>query len=132
MEFTLTAQIKATAKQIYKSWLSTQRHTKMTGGEAFVSDRVGDQFTAWGDHIKGKNLILEPYHRIVQSWRASEFDTRDEDSQIEIVLEETEEETELTLHHTNLPEDSERYIKGWENHYFKPMKLYFEALNKKT
>ena len=42
MDFTLTTQIKATAKQIYKSWLSTQRHSKMTGGPAFISDKVGE------------------------------------------------------------------------------------------
>ena len=46
MEFTLTTTIKATAKQIYKFWLSTQGHTKMTGGVAFVFDKVGDKFTA--------------------------------------------------------------------------------------
>ena len=68
MEFTLKTTIKATAKQIYKSWLSTQGHTKMTGGAAFVSDKVGDSFTAW-----------------------------------------------------------DGYIKGWEEHYFKPMKAYFEG-----
>ena len=57
MEFTVTTNIKATAKQIYKSWLSTQRHTKMTGGTAFVSDKIGDKFNVWDGYIKGKNLI---------------------------------------------------------------------------
>ncbi|AXT18989.1 hypothetical protein D7030_14850 [Flavobacteriaceae bacterium AU392] len=128
MEFTLKTTIKATAKQIYKAWLSTQGHTKMTGGVAFISDKVGDSFTAWGDHIKGKNLVLEPYHKIVQSWRGSDFKNTDEDSQIEIILNEIEAETELTLNHTNTPEDkdSEHYVEGWKRHYFEPMKAYFE------
>jgi len=30
----LKTNIKATAKQIYKAWLSTQGHTKMTGGSS--------------------------------------------------------------------------------------------------
>ncbi len=126
MEFTLKTNIKATAKQIYKAWLSTQGHTKMTGGVAFISDKVGDNFTAWGDHIKGKNLVLEPYHKIVQSWRGSDFKATDGDSQIEVILNENGNETELILNHTNIPEDNERYIEGWETHYFKPMKAYFE------
>ena len=126
MEFTLKTNIKAKAKQIYKAWLSTQGHTKMTGGAAFVSDKVGDTFTAWDGYITGKNLVLEPYIRIVQSWRTSQFEEDEEDSQIEITLNETDGETELTLTHSNVPESGEHYIKGWDEHYFTPMKAYFE------
>jgi len=129
MEFTVTTNIKATAKQIYKSWLSTQRHTKMTGGTAFVSDKIGDKFNVWDGYIKGKNLILEPYNRIVQSWRSTNFEDHEEDSQIEVILSETDGETKLTLKHTNVPESGEHYIKGWDEHYFTPMKKYFELLN---
>jgi activator of HSP90 ATPase len=127
MEFTLKTIFNATAKQIYKTWLSTQGHTKMTGGEAFVSDRVGDPFTAWDGYIKGENKILEPYLKIVQSWRTDNFKDKEEDSQIELILSEIEGITEFTLIHTNVPEDGEHYyIKGWQEHYFEPMKLYFE------
>ena len=109
MEFTLTTTLKATAKQIYKSWLSTQRHTKMTGGAAFVSDKVGETFTAWEGYITGKNIELESYNRIVQSWRTSNFEDNEDDSQIEILLSENGEETTLTLKHTNVPESGEHY-----------------------
>ncbi len=128
MEFTLTTSIKATAKQIYKSWLSTQGHTKMTGGVAFVSDKVGDAFTVWDGYIKGENLILEPYNRIVQSWRSTNFEVDEPDSQIEVLLAENNNHTTLTLKHTNVPESGEHYKKGWEEHYFTPMKKYFEFL----
>ncbi len=128
MEFTITTTIKATAKQIYKSWLSTQGHTKMTGGTAFVSDKVGDGFTAWDDYIKGENLILKPYNRIVQSWRSTNFEDHEADSQIEVTLSEKGDETMLTLKHSKVPESGEHYIKGWEEHYFEPMKKYFEFL----
>ena len=129
MEFTLKTNIKATAKQIYKAWLSTQGHTKMTGGVAFTSDKVGDTFTAWGDFIKGENLILEPYNKIVQSWRSTSFKDDEEDSQIEVMLTELKGETELTLTHRYVPESGDHYIKGWEEHYITPMKNYFEYLN---
>ena len=129
MEFTLTIQIKATAKQIYKSWLSTQRHTKMTGGAAFVSDKVGETFTAWEGYIIGQNIELKPYNKIVQSWRTIDFEDDEGDSQIEISLSEQEEETTLTLKHTNVPESGEHYKKGWEESYFEPMRRYFETLN---
>jgi activator of HSP90 ATPase len=126
MEFTLKTNINATAKQIYKAWLSTQGHTKMTGGAAFISDKAGDKFTAWDGFITGKNIVLEPYNRIVQSWRSSKFEEGEEDSQIEITLNETQGETELTLTHSKIPESGEHYMKGWDEHYFQPMKAYFE------
>jgi len=126
MKFTLKTNIKATAKQIYKSWLSTQGHTKMTGGAAFISDKVGNTFTAWDGYIKGKNIALEPYTKIVQSWRTSQFEEGEEGSQIDITLNEKDGETELTLTHSNVPESGEHYIDGWDKHYFKPMKTYFE------
>ena len=127
MEFTLKTKIKASAKEIYTSWLSSEGHTKMTGGAATVSDTIGDRFTAWDGYIEGKNIALEPYKRIVQSWRTSQFEGKEEDSQIEILLNEADGETELTLIHSNVPESGEHYIQGWDDHYFQPMKDYFSG-----
>ena len=125
MEFTLKTTIDASAEKIYTAWLSSEGHTKMTGGVATISDQVGASFTAWDGYIEGKNLELEPYRRIVQSWRTSQFEEEEPDSQLEILLNEVDGQTELTLIHTNVPESGEHYIKGWDNHYFEPMKAYF-------
>ena len=125
MEFTLKTKIDATAKQIYIAWLSSEGHTKMTGGIANISDKIGDNFKAWNGYIEGQNMELEPYSRILQSWRTSQFEKDEEDSQIEIQLSEFNGFTELTLIHTNVPESGEHYIKGWDKSYFQPMKIYF-------
>ena len=125
MEFILKTKIKTTAQKIYDSWLSSEGHTLMTGGAAFISDKVGDSFTAWDGYIEGKNIELEPFKRILQSWRTTQFEASEGDSQIEILLNEEGEETELTLIHMNVPESGEHYKQGWENHYFQPMKEYF-------
>ena len=125
MEFTLKIRIEATAKDIYTTWLNSEGHTKMTGGEAIVSDEIGDSFTAWDGYIEGRNIKLEPYKRILQSWRTSEFEVNENDSQIEILLVEVNGQTDLTLIHSNIPESGEHYKKGWDTHYFKPMKAYF-------
>ena len=127
MEFILTTQLNAPAKVIYNARLGSEGHTNMTGGEAFCSDQVGDTFTAWDGYIEGKNLILEPYKKIVQTCRTSEFNESEEGSQIEIVLKEIGKQTELTLVHTNLPSYGEQYKQGWEYHYFQPMKMYFSG-----
>lgn len=125
MEFTLNTTIKATAKEIYSAWLSSEGHTNMTGGGAYASDEIGAEFTAWDGYITGKNLALEPYKRILQSWRTSEFEEDKMDSQIELFLDKKDGQTELTLIHTNVPESGEHYKKGWDTHYFQPMKAYF-------
>jgi activator of HSP90 ATPase len=125
MEFTLRTKIKASAKEIYSAWLESAGHTDMTGGEAVISDKIGDRFTAWDGYIEGTNVELEPFHRILQSWRTSDFGEEDQDSQLEIILDERNGETELTLIHRNLPESGGHFKKGWDDHYFQPMKVYF-------
>ncbi|MCR9171395.1 MAG: SRPBCC domain-containing protein [bacterium] len=127
MEFTLKTIINTTPKEVYDAWLNSESHSKMTGGEAEVTDDVGARFTAWDGYIEGTNLELEPNKRIVQSWRTSEFEENDEDSTIEILLNEVDGKTELTLIHTQLSEDGEQYINGWKEHYFEPMKAFFNA-----
>lgn len=125
MEFTLKTKLDATAEQIYRAWLSSDGHTNMTGGTATITDKIGDRFTAWDGYIEGRNIELEPFNRILQSWRTSEFEEHEEDSQVEILLNEIDKQTELILIHTNVPESGEHYKKGWDEHYFQPMKDYF-------
>ncbi len=128
MEFTLKTVINTSPERIYKAWLSSDGHSDMTGGAATTSDEKEAEFTAWDGYIEGRNLTLVPYKRIVQSWRTSEFEEDEEDSQIEILLNEQDGQTELTLIHTNLPESGEHYKAGWDDHYFQPMKKFFSQI----
>ena len=98
----------------------------MTGGSALVSDIIGGKFTAWDGYIEGENIDLKPNKRILQTWRTSEFREDEEDSKIEVLLNEVDGKTELTLIHTNLSESGEQYKNGWKDHYFEPMTKYFE------
>ena len=126
MEFILKRSFNTTAKKIYDTWLSSEGHTKMTGGSAIVSDIIGDKFTAWDGYIEGGNIDLEPNKRILQTWRTSQFEEDEEDSKIEVLLNEVDGKTELTLIHTNLSESGEHYKNGWQDHYFEPMAKYFK------
>jgi len=125
MEFILKTTFNTTVKTIYNAWLSSGKHTEMTGGAATISAKVGDRFSAWDGYISGQNINLELNKRIVQSWRTSQFYEGEPDSQLEIQLEEINGKTELTLIHSNLPESGEHYKQGWEDHYFEPMRNYF-------
>jgi activator of HSP90 ATPase len=124
-DFTLTATFNAKPQAIYKAWLSTQGHTLMTGSPAKVDGRTGGDFTAWDGYIWGTFLELDENKRIVQVWRTAEFTEEHEDSHVEVLLEEVNGGTKLTLVHTKVPEGQDGYIKGWEDFYFTPMKEYF-------
>lgn len=130
MEFTLKTTMNTTAEKIYSAWLSSKGHSEMTGGKAMVSDTIGARFTAWDGYIEGINLELEQNKRILQSWRTSQFEAHEQDSQLEVLFNETNGQTEITLVHTKLPESGAHYQKGWDNHYFQPMKEYFSTLAK--
>lgn len=110
---------------IYKAWLSPEKHAAMTGGDATGDGSAGSPFTAWDGYISGTNLELEPSGRIVQSWRTSEFSSDDEDSRIEIILEEAPGGCKFTLIHSNIPVGQTQYEQGWQDHYITPMTNYF-------
>jgi activator of HSP90 ATPase len=112
---------------LYNAWLDSEKHSAMTGGEANCSNKVDDKFTAWDGYISGTNEALVPNKEIVQNWRTTEFKETDNDSKLIISIEEIENGSLLTLTHTNIPEGQSDYEKGWIEHYFNPMKEYFES-----
>jgi activator of HSP90 ATPase len=124
--FTLSETFNASTETIFKAWLSTQGHTLMTGSPAKINGLANGEFTAWDGYIWGTFLELEPNKRILQLWRTGEFPEDAEDSQVEILLEDIDSKTKLTLIHTKIPEDQvDSYKTGWLDFYFKPMKEYF-------
>jgi activator of HSP90 ATPase len=127
MEFKVSDVIKAAPGKVYDAWLSSEGHARMTGGSAKASAKVGAAFEAWDGYIRGKNLILEPGKRIVQSWRTTEFSAEEKDSQIEVTFETADEGTKVTIRHTDLPAHGMEYKQGWVDNYFNPMKKYFKG-----
>ena len=124
--FTISTILPATPEQIYNAWLSSEGHSRMTGSLAEVKGEIDGDFKAWDGYIWGKTLELEPYRRIVQAWRTSEFPAESPDSRVEIQFEETKSGTKVTLLHTNIPdEQGDSYKGGWEEFYFSPMRAYF-------
>ncbi len=122
----LSTVLPATPEDIYLGWLSSSVHSLFTGSPAQIDSRLNGKFTAWDGYIQGANLELEPYQRIVQSWRTTEFPDDSPDSRLEIALEAVEDGTKITLSHTEIPDGQSRsYYTGWEDYYFKPMMEYF-------
>jgi activator of HSP90 ATPase len=113
-------------KALFEAWLDSDRHSAFTGSKAVIDRRVGGTYTAWDGYISGTTIAVEPFSRIMQTWRTTDFPTDAPDSEIEIILEEVKDGTKLTIVHTDLPEgQGEAYRQGWIDFYFTPMKDYF-------
>jgi activator of HSP90 ATPase len=124
--FTLTAIFPGTPAEVYNAWLSTDGHSQMTGSPASVDGKIGGKFTAWDGYIFGTTLELTPNERILLAWRTTEFPEDAPDSRVEILLEEVNGGTKLTLAHSKMPEGQvDDYRQGWEDFYFKPMREFF-------
>ena len=122
---TLKAQFTVCAHTLYSAWLNSEEHAKMTGGEAEVSDQIVGEFSVWDGYITGKNIFLGQDSEIVQTWRSTEFSESDPDSELAVRFKDVDGCCELSLLHTNIPDGQPDYKKGWEEHYFTPMKEYF-------
>jgi activator of HSP90 ATPase len=114
------------SKSLYKAWLDSKEHSAFTNSEAIIDPQVGGEFSTWEGYITGKTISLEPFTRIIQSWRTTDFDEDDPDSRLEVTFEAMDSGCKVTLNHTGLPGGSkDEYIKGWEDYYFAPMQEYF-------
>lgn len=125
--FELSIELNASPEAVYSAWLNSEKHTAMTGGEATCSVTEGSEFTAWDGYIWGTTVTLVPNQKIVQKWRTTEFAEDEEDSLLEIVLSPSGSGCKLTLKHSHIPAGQTQYLKGWQDHYFAPMKLYFQS-----
>jgi uncharacterized protein YndB with AHSA1/START domain len=124
----LSTVIAADSERLYRAWLDAGEHGAFTGGTASIEPWVGGRHSAFDGYIQGTTLALDEPRLIIQTWRSTEFPEESDDSKLEIRFESVPGGTQLTLIHTEIPEgQGEKYRKGWEDFYFKPMKEYFEG-----
>jgi activator of HSP90 ATPase len=121
--------LPASQERVYESWLDADCHAAFTGAAATGEAAVGSRFTAWDGYIEGSNVELQPYDRIVQRWRTTEFPAGAPDSMVTVLLEpEGEASTRIMIRHTGIPEgQGESYRQGWLDYYFEPMRRYFSG-----
>ena len=114
-------------KDLYSAWLDSEKHSGFTGDKAEINPELEGNFTAGDGYITGKTIKLEPYRRIVQTWRTTEFPEESADSLLEILFEELKDGTKMVLRHSRIPEgQGQSYRQGWIDYYFSPMKQYFK------
>jgi activator of HSP90 ATPase len=124
--FVLIETFNCKPAALYKVWLSSELHSEMIGSESEIDPEINGSFKIWDDYISGKTIELIPDKKIVQLWRTTEFSEEDQDSLLEIDLEEVDGKTKMTLKHSQIPDGQARdYKQGWTEYYFDQMKEYF-------
>jgi len=118
--------LPATPEEVYEAFMDAKKHSEFTGSEATSNPKVGGKFTAWDSYISGKNLELEKGKRILQEWVTTEWPKGYPPSKLELTFKKAKSGTELTMIHSNVPEEqSEGLAEGWNEFYWKPLKEYF-------
>jgi len=121
-----TVTFKASPHEVYEALMDSKKHAAFTGSAAEISREVGGEYMAYDGYITGKNIELVPDKKIVQSWRAVDWD---EGYFSRVIFEFTSvpEGTRLDFVHMDVPDGTEdEFTQGWIDNYWEPMEKYFE------
>jgi activator of HSP90 ATPase len=122
-----TITFKASPHDVYEALMDSAKHTAFTGGAAEISREVGGEYMAYDGYITGKNIELVPDKKIIQSWRAVDWD-EGYFSRVAFTFTAVPEGTRLDFVHTDVPDGTEdEFTQGWIDNYWEPMKKYFKT-----
>lgn len=128
--------IQASPKRLFEAWLEGREHGEMTGYPATAGEGAGDAFSALDGLVTGRNLEVEPYHRIVQTWTAPGPNGGVTETRVELALatgphhgglgRPHDDGCTMTVRHSGLPPGQTLFSpRWWEDRYFARMATYF-------
>jgi activator of HSP90 ATPase len=122
---TQTYSILSPMEDVWNALVDNKTIEGWGGGPADMSEEVDKEFTLWDGSIYGKNIEVIPGEKLVQEWYGGEWE---EPSIATFTLETDGDNTTVTLHQENIPdEEFEEIERGWEEYYLGPMKEYLES-----
>lgn len=120
-----TVLFKAPPHEVYEALMDEKIHARFTASAAQISSQVGGSFSAYDGYISGRNIELIPDRKIVQEWRAVDWEPK-KISKITFEFSAVPEGTQLDFTHTGLPEGTEDdFAQGWIENYWNPMRNLF-------
>jgi activator of HSP90 ATPase len=117
---------QATPDQIYKALTDSSQFSELTGGAPTdIQAEEGGSFSLFGGMITGRNIELVPGERIVQAWRAGNWDPGVY-SLVKFEWKQQENGTQLVFYHVGFPEGQGEHLKaGWNENYWTNLKKFF-------
>ncbi|TKD72295.1 SRPBCC domain-containing protein [Pseudalkalibacillus hwajinpoensis] len=116
---------KTTPEHLYNTLLDSEKFSEATGAHARIEPNAGGVFSLFEGEIEGMTVELVPNERIVQAWRANNWDAGDY-SIVKFDLKADGDQTLLVFDHIGFPEQYEDdLIGGWKEHYWSRLEKYF-------
>ena len=113
--------LPAPARELYAMYLSSRKHSAITGQKVTIGARPGAKFKAFNGVLSGRILQTIPGRLIVQAWRSSAFHKRDPDSTLILRFSGKDKKGRIDLMHVNVPDHDYRGVNnGWKQYYWKP------------
>jgi activator of HSP90 ATPase len=117
-------KIKATPDEVYNALVKPFAIALWTGAPAEMTEQPGTEFSLFGGDITGINIEFVPDEKIVQEWY---FGDQEEKSIVTIRLTADNQNTNVELNHTNIPDsDYDSMKEGWDNYYFGGLREFFQ------
>lgn len=115
-----------TADRVFEALTNSDQFSKVTGGaKTEIDAQAGGAFSLFGNMIQGRNIELVPGERIVQAWRAANWE-EGKYSVVKFELKQNGSETLVVLEHTGYPEGQGEHLSaGWKENYWKKLENYF-------
>lgn len=109
----------------FEALLNEQQFSEITGGAPTqIVPEAGGSFSLFGGMIEGRTIELVANERIVQAWRAANWEPGVY-SIAKFVLKAKGEETLLVFTHTGFPEEQKAHLEaGWHENYWLPLQNY--------
>lgn len=112
--FKNTYSLNADIEDVYSALTNPVTIELWSGYPAVMEHRPGSLFSMWEGDIEGMIIELKENKKIVQEWF---FGDRDERSIATIILIRDFGKTQITIEHTNIPDDAyENISTGWSEY----------------
>jgi len=127
MKITQKIEYNSSVEEVYSALTTKSEFAQFTGASAEIDAEPGGSFSCFDGMITGFTLELEPGKRIVQAWRAGNWDDGVY-SIIRIDLEQTEvNKTQLKFEHSGFPEEHISHLEqGWHDRYWEPLRAFLQ------
>jgi uncharacterized protein YndB with AHSA1/START domain len=121
-----TVRFSAPPKAVYDLLMVSKLHAAFTGEGAKISPKVDGLVSAYGGYIEARNVLLLPGKRIVQAWRAEDWD-EGWYSTATWEFDAAAGGTRMTFIQDNIPSGAFKDMEsGWVEHYWDKMKAYLK------
>jgi activator of HSP90 ATPase len=123
-----SAKFACSPKELFEMYIDSAKHTAATGMPARMSRRAGGKFAAFGERLRGSNLLVIPNRMVVQAWRSSGWKRGEPDSILVLEFSKAGRGSQVDLVHVGVPaHDHQGVTNGWPKYYWEPWKRYLEA-----